>query len=232
MIFWSAFMLGLLGSLHCLGMCGPIAIALPGSHGRLHLVVSRLMYNAGRVLTYTLLGYVAGIAGRSITFAGWQNSLSIAMGAIIIVAILIPRRFVSNLFPSRFFGAVGVRFSAMWKEMFGRGTVSSLLAVGILNGFLPCGLVYVALAASITTGSAVDSLMYMVLFGLGTIPAMLTISLMGQVISTKVRLRLTRVVPIGAVVLGCLLILRGMSLGIPYVSPSNIQLAETTQSCH
>lgn len=225
-------MLGLVGSLHCLGMCGPIAIALPGSESRLRLLASRLMYNLGRILTYALLGYIAGIGGRSIAFSGWQNGLSIAMGILIIAAILIPRRFMSWLFPSQIFGVVGARFALIWKEMFGRGTVSSLLAIGILNGFLPCGLVYVAVAASMSSGIEIDSVMYMILFGLGTVPAMLTVSLLGQAISTRVRLRLTRLVPVGAVVLGCLLILRGMSLGIPYVSPSNSGTAETSQSCH
>jgi uncharacterized protein len=108
----------------------------------------------------------------------------------------------------------------------------SLLAIGILNGFLPCGLVYVALAASMTTGVALDSLVYMVVFGLGTIPAMLTVSILGQSLTAKVRLRLTRLVPIGALALGCLLILRGMSLGIPYVSPSNTNVVTATQDCH
>ncbi len=225
-------MLGLLGSLHCLGMCGPIAIALPGSNSKLRLIISRFMYNTGRVLAYMLLGYVAGIVGKTIAFAGFQNSLSIAMGVLIIVAIVIPLRFVTLLFPSRIFGVFGSRFSTIWKGVFGRGTMSSLLAVGILNGFLPCGLVYVALAASLTTGGAFDSLMYMALFGLGTIPAMLTISLMGQIIDAKVRLRLSRLAPVGAVLLGCLLILRGMSLGIPYVSPSNTETASTELSCH
>ncbi len=225
-------MLGLLGSLHCLGMCGPIAIALPGSNGKLHLFISRLMYNIGRILTYVLLGYVAGMVGKTIAFAGWQNALSIAMGILIIAAIVIPRKFVTHLFPSRLFGVVGARFSTIWKGVFGRGTISSLLAVGILNGFLPCGLVYVALAASMSTGGVFDSLMYMALFGLGTVPAMLTISLMGQIIGAKTRLRLSRLVPVGAVVLACLLILRGMSLGIPYVSPSNTETAATEQTCH
>ena len=225
-------MLGLLGSLHCLGMCGPIAIALPGSNGKLHLFISRLMYNIGRISTYVLLGYVAGMVGKTIAFAGWQNALSIAMGILIIAAIVIPQKFVTHLFPSRLFGVVGARFSTIWKGVFGRGTISSLLAVGILNGFLPCGLVYVALAASMSTGGVFDSLMYMALFGLGTVPAMLTVSLMGQIIGAKTRLRLSRLVPVGAVVLACLLILRGMSLGIPYVSPSNTETAATEQTCH
>jgi hypothetical protein len=213
-------------------MCGPIAISLPSGSGPLHHITSRIFYNMGRIMTYALLGYAAGIAGKSVAIAGWQNALSISVGGIIVLAVVIPTKFLSRLFPGEVYAVVGNRFTTLWKAVFGCGTLSSMLAVGILNGFLPCGLVYVAVGASMVLFDPFQSVVYMVSFGLGTFPLMFAVSMAGQLFASSFRLRLSRLVPVGALILGCLLILRGMSLGIPYVSPADPIHATDSQTCH
>ncbi|HOW32340.1 MAG TPA: sulfite exporter TauE/SafE family protein, partial [Bacteroidales bacterium] len=97
---------------------------------------------------------------------------------------------------------------------------SSLFLIGLLNGLLPCGLVYIAIAGSIGSGSALMGAIYMALFGLGTMPMLLAINLSGGFISTSLRKKINKLIPILVIIVGILFILRGLSLGIPYISPS------------
>jgi len=218
--YWSALVIGLAGSLHCVGMCGPIAIALPiGQDSRLMYTIGRVAYNIGRTLTYALLGLVCGFVGQTILMSDYQQGLSIALGVIILLAVFTPSKYTSKLVGkssnSKLFG----KLQDVWGRMFRKSTVWALFVVGLLNGFLPCGLVYLALAGSVATGSPQKGAMYMGLFGLGTLPVMMAMSLLGTMIGLKFKQRLRRLLPAAAVCLAVLFILRGMSLGIPYVSP-------------
>lgn len=218
----AALILGLAGSLHCLGMCGPLALALPGARAsRGEYVTGRIIYNAGRIATYALLGAVFGLIGKTLALAGWQRGLSIGAG----FAMLIAAFSLHRLAPAFNLGFL----RQAWGKLLGQRTLLSLFGIGLLNGLLPCGLVYVALAGAAATGDALHGAAFMAIFGAGTFPAMLAVSLAGRALSVPLRLKFQRVVPYAVGVLAVLLILRGMDLGIPYLSPA---LAIPHSCCH
>lgn len=211
-----AFLLGLLGSLHCAAMCGPLMLALPASGATpARFVTGRLIYQSGRVITYALLGVVAGLAGRSLVLAGLQRWFSIALGVAIIAGFLAARKIAVGAPVMRLIGGLKTAMAGQLKNR----NLRSLALLGFLNGLLPCGLTYVAMAGAAAQGNIAESIFYMIAFGLGTWPMMLGISVSGRLLPMPVRLRLRRLIPAGICALAALLILRGMSLGIPYVSP-------------
>ena len=217
---WSAFILGLAGSLHCIGMCGPIAIALPiGEGSRFTYTLGRIGYNVGRAITYAILGMICGFVGQTILMGGYQQGLSIALGILILLAVFVPGKYTTKLVGATGHSRLFDRLRGLWSRMFAKNSVGALFVVGLLNGFLPCGLVYLALAGSLATGAPVKGALYMAVFGLGTLPVMLAISLLGTMVGLAFKARLRKVLPVAAVFLAVLFILRGMSLGIPYVSP-------------
>jgi len=217
---WTAFIIGLAGSLHCIGMCGPIAVALPiGDVSRTRHIVGRITYNTGRILTYALLGLGAGLVGQTIKVSGYQQVLSIVLGVLILLAVFLPGRFGAVLIGSRLHARLFEPMRQLWGQLFGQNSVQSMFIVGLLNGFLPCGLVYVALAGAAITGTPLKGALYMAVFGSGTFPVMLAMSLIGRLLGAGFRTKLRKLVPVGAVLLGLLFVMRGMSLGIPYISP-------------
>jgi hypothetical protein len=230
---WTALLVGLAGSIHCIGMCGPIALALPlHSRAGFELLLSRINYNVGRVITYGILGGVAGIAGQGLFLGGTQQWLSILSGVILILSVIVP----SSLFRQLSVGLADT-YNNLIKEKLGsllaRRKPGRMFMIGILNGFLPCGLVYVALTGALNTGQAFNASLYMILFGLGTFPVMLAVSIFGQFIGTAVRNRISRLIPVFVILLGVLFILRGMNLGIKYISPSVRQNQKTEMpACH
>ena len=212
--------MGILGSFHCLGMCGPIAMAVPSRNdNRLSVVFDSLLYNIGRTLTYTLLGVLIGLIGSSISLAGYQNTISIAAGVILIITVFFPKRWSSKINEVPFFRAISTSFRKVFGKIMGMRTFGSLFILGLLNGLLPCGLVYMALTASIASGTVVGSATFMLFFGLGTLPMMASIFILKSVVSIDIRRKLTRLIPYGVAIVAVLLIMRGMSLNIPYVSP-------------
>lgn len=233
MDYISALVLGLVGSLHCAGMCGPIALALPLSNESWFARISGgLLYNTGRTITYALLGAIFGLAGMGIALGGLQQWASIGLGIIMVLSVIIPwlsmKGEALNKIIDRFTGL----FKKPLAKMFRVRTYRSLFIIGILNGFLPCGLVYIALAGALVTGEYLEGSIYMIFFGLGTIPMMLAISLAGNFISGKLRARLSKIIPVFIILLGILFILRGLNLGIPYISPKLSQQGEkATMEC-
>ncbi len=216
----SALLVGLAGSIHCAGMCGPIAIALPGGDETLwNVIADKSLYNFGRIITYGLIGTVAGLAGQGLYLAGIQQWVSILTGCLLILSLILPYS-ISKRFRS---SGIMIRFNSYLKEklgkLLGQKGMRSLFLIGLLNGFLPCGLVYVALAGAINTGKIINASVYMLLFGLGTFPMMFTISVFGKLIGPAVRRNLSRAIPVFIFILGVLFILRGMNLGIKYISP-------------
>lgn len=210
MYLWSAFGLGLLGSLHCLGMCGPIALALPrGNTDRLGYAVGRVLYNLGRVFTYGLLGALAGAIGQGVAMLGLQRGLSIGLGVLLLVGVLMGPRRLAALGGVRVVQRGVARLKAALGALLQRNASGTLLGIGLLNGLLPCGLVYVAMAGAAATGSAREGVLYMWLFGLGTLPLMLAASLAGHLVVARFRGRLRHVIPIGLALVAVLLIWRG-----------------------
>ena len=228
-VLWSALGLGIVGSLHCIGMCGPIALALPSTrHSRTRLLLHRLTYHLGRILTYMLLGVIVGSVGQMLTFAGFQQGLSLSAGLLILITLglsyLVPGT-LAQFQPNSQLLAITNRVRNFWSGLFRTPKFLSLFGIGLLNGFLPCGLLYVALAAAAATGNWLDGSLSMFFFGIGTIPALLAVSYLGSFLPAKIRGSAAKLIPVGALVMAVLLILRGLSLGIPYISPNLEQRA-------
>ncbi len=221
MLFYSALLVGLLGSFHCVGMCGPIAFALPLKKRNLwHILLSRIFYNLGRIFTYALLGGIVGLAGRGLLLSSSQQWLSILIGLGILVFWLLPSSISHRFGFLQPFQKLNFWVKQKFSALFRQKSISSYLLVGLLNGFLPCGLVYLALAGAIATGEVVDGMLYMALFGLGTFPTMLVVSLLGNFVKPRFKsLIYKRLLPGFTILLAFLFILRGLNLGIPYISP-------------
>jgi sulfite exporter TauE/SafE len=211
--------MGLLGSLHCIGMCGPLMLALPPAGAtRTRFLLGRFACQAGRVLTYVAMGIVFGLFGKTLAMAGWQRGLSIFAGVALIAAVAL-RGSRWSAQASGLIGQALARLRRSFGPLLQRRTTSAMFGIGLLNGLLPCGLVYIALAGAAATGSGSGGATFMAAFGFGTVPAMLGISLAGRMIQPTWRMRIQRAVPVAMVVLATLFILRGLNLGIPYISP-------------
>ncbi len=229
MQIWTAFLLGFAGSAHCAGMCGPLALALPaGGDGRSTFITGRLLYNTGRILTYALMGACFGLLGQGFVIAGLQRWVSLFFGALILIGLFASPRFTR---------AVPVTRAVNWlKSRLGnwlqRRTLGSLLGIGLLNGLLPCGLVYVACAGAATMGNFWQGIEYMLAFGFGTLPLMLAISLAGTKLQFALRFKLQRLIPVSLAIVGALLVLRGLALDIPYLSPRLPTQPGATDCCH
>jgi len=218
-IIGPAFMMGLAGSLHCIGMCGPLALSLPVSHSNnLSRISGGFIYNSGRILSYTSMGLIFGSLGNLIIAAEWQNSLSIGLGIIILLHLLFPKKYF-HFSTAATLGKPFMLLRQQLGKLFQSKKLSSLLFIGVLNGLLPCGLVYLALTSSIISASPVNGGMFMLFFGLGTFPMMFATVLMGNYLNQSLRQKIHKTVPALLFFMAVLLILRGMSLGIPFISP-------------
>ena len=220
MEIWAGFVIGFLGSFHCIGMCGPIALALPVfTQSNIELFIGRLLYNIGRVVSYSIFGLIFGLIGNRLFMIGLQQYLSILLGAGILFYVFLPAKYKARLSETKPYIAIKNVIQSIFTRLIKNPSTSSLFIFGIVNGFLPCGFVYVALAGAVTTGSLVESILFMILFGIGTIPVMLATSIAGKFINVTVRTRIRKLIPVLAVFLALIFILRGMNLGIPYLSP-------------
>lgn len=216
----TAFTIGFLGSFHCIGMCGPIAIALPvPNSSNLSFFTGRILYNIGRVVTYSLLGLLFGLVGGRIALADAQQIVSIILGVVIIIAVLLPQKYKNIFIQHKLVQKLAQPLKSNISILFKKGTFSALFLIGILNGFLPCGFVYIGLAGSIASGDAISGAAVMMLFGLGTVPAMFAATVFGKFINVGIRIKLRKTVPIFAIILAVVFIMRGLNLGIPYLSP-------------
>ncbi len=226
-MLWSAFLMGFLGSFHCIGMCGPIALSLP-ERG----VGYKLLYNIGRTLTYTLLGLVVGLVGQGAAFAGLQQSLSIAVGVLMLIIVIFTRYKHFDLPSTNVLNSIYTKVKSKLGSLFKSKSVIAPLFIGILNGLLPCGLVYAALFTALSMGSLQASGYYMFFFGVGTLPMMLGLGIFSGFITPLFRTKLNKAVPYFLAIVAILLILRGMNLGIPYVSPKIDGTGEMTHMNH
>ncbi len=231
-LFIAALPLGLLGSFHCIGMCGPIAVALPVHHyGFFKKYSGIFLYNLGRVLTYIVLGLLFGSLGQSFFMGGFQQLLSIGLGVLLLVSVLLTQ---TNWFIKPQFGTVYKFINAVKQQLtqlFHKKGLHFLFFMGLLNGLLPCGLVYLGIAGSIATGSYIKGAEFMLYFGLGTLPVMCAVSFLGQFITLKFRNYIRQSMPYVVGVMAVLLILRGLNLGIPYISLAFEKQSHTISCC-
>lgn len=220
MEIWTGFIVGLAGSLHCIGMCGPIVVALPVfGESQLKILMGRILYNLGRVVTYAALGALFGLFGSRLVLFGLQQDLSIALGVIILLYVLTPRKIKNRLAQTLFYRKTTDIIKVQFAGLISKKSNSSLFTIGLLNGLLPCGFVYVGIAGAVSTGSVLNGTLYMALFGLGTFPVMLATAIFGKVININIKQKINKLIPVFAVLLAILFILRGLNLGIPFISP-------------
>ncbi len=230
----SALILGMLGSLHCVGMCGPIAFMLPVDRSNSVKKISQIaIYHFGRLLAYSIIGLLFGLVGKSLYIFGFQQQLSIAIGILMIVVVLLPQRIIGKYQLSKpLYKLIGKVKSSLGQAL-KKKTADTFLTIGFLNGFLPCGLVYMAVFGAVATGNLLQGSLYMLLFGLGTIPLMTTAIYLGKFLNSNIKQRIQKVIPVLVMVIGVLFILRGLGLGIPYISPAPItEMATSTMECH
>jgi uncharacterized protein len=239
-MFWAALILGIGGSLHCLGMCGPIVMAVSSGRGKTGFE-GAFLYNTGRILTYTLLGLFFGLAGFGIRLAVMQNSLSLAAGLFLIamgLSALVGWKWkYGHRLTGRF---VHKGLSRLFKKQ----SIWRMLPIGMLNGLLPCGMVYMALIPALALGQPGAGAAFMFVFGLGTVPMLFALAMLKGRMPEGLRFKFNRITPVITLVIGVLFSLRGMELGIPYLSPktakmensldaaANDELVEEFKSCH
>jgi hypothetical protein len=225
------FLLGALGSAHCVGMCGPIVLAVPSARTSfLGRTGDGLLLNGGRVVTYALLGALFGVFGRGLHLAGLQQGVSLALGVIMLLALIVPALLRKDLFAGAVLASVGALRGAMARNL-RRTSPEGLLLTGLLNGLLPCGLVYFAIAGALVQDGAWNGAVFMAAFGLGTWPALFAVRMGGAWITDHWRSALRRVQPYVFAIMGLLFILRGLGLGIPFVSPIIHEVPVGQQDC-
>ncbi|MCS6771245.1 MAG: sulfite exporter TauE/SafE family protein [Kiritimatiellae bacterium] len=229
----SALVLGVAGSLHCAGMCGPLALALPRADGlsRRKLVFGRLLYNVGRAMTYAALGAVFGGIGHSLNLAGLQRAVSILCGVLLLLyasGALLPA------VPRGLSVWITRAMTPLQQIMVSRlrsGSLGNLFVIGMINGLLPCGLVYIALAGAVATGTSWHGALFMFLFGLGTAPLIFALGLAGPSLHARLRGRFRAVLPATIALLGVWFVLRGSNLGIPLLSPGQAPNHSSPSCC-
>ncbi len=222
-ILITALALGLMGSMHCIGMCGPIALSLPlRGHNLEQKLGSGVLYNIGRTTTYGMMGLFFGLIGQSFSMLGFQQGISITMGSIMIATILLPlifkKQFKVNI------DSLTAPIRRAIQRLFQDRSYKGLFLIGLANGLLPCGLVYLAIAGAIGTGSATLGALFMIVFGLGTLPMMMLIGWAGNFVTATARSQMNKAIPYLTLLIGVLFILRGLTLGIPFLSPPKEKL--------
>ncbi len=217
----TGFILGLGSNFHCIGMCGPIALAVPVNRKNNFTILSgALQYNIGRIITYAILGLIVGSIGLTISTLGVLQWLSILTGIGIILYAW--KQYFGKLLPSKIttqFSIQPILTKSLGKVIRSKNPFR-LFFLGFLNGLLPCGMVFIALTNALLTGDVIPSAIAMIAFGIGTLPAMIGVIFMMNKITQQARQKMTKIVPYLLTIVGLLIILRGLNLGIPYISPS------------
>ncbi|MFN8283481.1 MAG: sulfite exporter TauE/SafE family protein [Chitinophagales bacterium] len=228
-VITAGFIIGIVGSFHCIGMCGPIALALPVyNKPRYQRLFFIMLYNIGRMIAYASIGVLFGFFGKQFFIGGYQRYLSIILGMLVLMYLFFTSQLSSKIYFSRFTNFIQ---QTLGKLLRSDKKLYTYFFIGFLNGFLPCGLVYVAVAGATATGNVFNSALFMAVFGISTFPVMIAMSVLGKYISLKTRNYMRRLVPVFISVMAVLLILRGLNLGIPYVSPEIKATATGTHSC-
>jgi len=232
-MFFPAFLLGLISSFHCVGMCGPLAMSVPVQHLPTKTKnLSILLYHTGRVITYSLLGLLFGLLGRHIFIAGIQQEVSIILGISILLIVLYQRIFKKSYTP-KIIQLFTDKLYSIIRFLWGKHSLSGTYLLGMSNGLLPCGMVYFALAGALSSSSILESVLFMFLFGIGTLPLMLSVHITGTtLLSQSFRNKARKLVPLFLASMGVLLILRGLNLGIPFISPMLETETGKVISCH
>lgn len=230
-MLYTALIFGIISSLHCIGMCGPIVLMLPiDSKNPAKKVLQITTYHLGRLISYGTIGLVFGILGKGLYIAGLQQNLSIVLGILMIIFVIFPEKKVAKYNFSKPIFKLLSNVKSKLGNQFKNKSLLSLLSIGIVNGFLPCAMIYIALFGAMAMQNSTYGMLYMIVFGLGTVPMVSSLAYLNQFFTISFRNKLQKAIPIVVVVIGILFILRGLGLGISYVSPSNLNLFIKSES--
>jgi len=232
-VYLIAFTLGIFGSLHCLGMCGPLAMTAQTHHltTRLTTFYHAISYNLGRTLGYMFLGIIFGIFGSVLAFAGLQKLVSIGLGIVLILMFLFsvqPDNWISK---NKYISKVYFYISKSLGQLLKKTKTTSGWSLGILNGFLPCGLVYLALAGAISLQNVWGSMGFMLFFGFGTLPAMFMLMMSSHWLKPQWRLSLKKLYPVITLCMGAYLLYRGIFSSTP-IELNFIEALQNPIMCH
>lgn len=224
--------LGLLSSAHCIGMCGPLSLALPvSSLSPAKKTLALFVYNAGRIITYSIIGLIFGLAGRKIYLAGFQQKFSIVLGVLVIILVIqyyIFRKTNQSSFIKNIYQPVQQWIFKLWSNP----AKANYLLLGVANGLLPCAMVYIAVAGALSTTQVSNAVVFMAMFGAGTLPSMMLFTYFGSFLKMSARNTIKKAMPYLFAGMAVLLILRGMNLGIPFISPVMEPGPKEVVSCH
>lgn len=223
LIINTAFILGFAGSLHCFSMCGPISLLLPINRKKIiKMIFQNIIYQLGRILSYTILGLFFGIIGHSFSLIGLHKIISIFLGLNILLYVFFYKKIFYIKFLNQYLIKIINIFQSYIVYFIKKNNFFSLFIVGLLNGLLPCGLLYIAIFTSISMGNILYGGLFMLYFGIGTIPIMFITTIIGNYIKYFIKNNITKIIiPITLSFVGILLFLRGFGLDIKYLSPSN-----------
>lgn len=237
--FYLIFTLGLVSSLHCVSMCGPLVLSysLPlGSSKFSKQIFAHLSYNAGRIITYALLGIVAGLFGGTVGFlgqiAGFENVAAIVAGVLMVVSGIIMLDLIPNkklqkfnplIYTQKFLRPLGRRISST--------SIRSKFSLGLILGFMPCGLIYAALFKAMATGTMLAGAITMIAFGLGTSMSLLAIGIFSSAFSLKLNRWGNKLAAISVLLLGLFLVSRGVMPLMASAKQNSLQDSEVP-ACH
>lgn len=228
----AAFVLGVAGSAHCIGMCGPIALAVPSPRNtHLSRLGSGLLLNAGRLVSYSFLGAAIGAFGAGLELVGLQRGVTISAGVLLLLTVLVPG-LLERWAPTGRIAMWIARLRSVLARNLERTSPEALFFTGVLNGLLPCGLVYAALIGAAAMTDALEGAAFMAFFALGTWPALVAVRISAGLLGDGLRHRLRRLAPVLVAMVAVLIILRGLELGIPYVSPDFAAVPNGANACH
>ncbi|MFY0689222.1 MAG: sulfite exporter TauE/SafE family protein [Cyclobacteriaceae bacterium] len=227
-IIWTGFVLGMMGSVHCVGMCGPLAAAVPSKPDR--PMISALLFNGGRVLTYGFIGVVLGLVGFGINLMGLQSYLSVFTGILLLGALVYPQLLKGKLGRNPLAKKINLWMVARMKQL----SFGSIFTLGMLNGLLPCGLIWVALAGAMETGYVETAGLYMVLFGIGNSIPLFMIKVSKDFFLKLTAWRPKRMVPYLSFGLAVFFILRGSVMMLPadQANSRTIEFLQTITLCN
>ena len=216
-MYWVAFTLGFFGSLHCVGMCGPLAFGMLAhrSKNAMGLLPDVIFYNLGRLVSYSFLGLIIGIVGGVISLGGFQRGLSIFLGVLLLIVAAFSLNLDVLIGKQRHIQSLYKYISSKLQSFVKMGKSVPSIQAGVINGLLPCGLVYVALMAAVTLSNVWGTIGFMTFFGLGTFPAMIVVVLLPKFLNIKYRLVLQKLYPFFIGLTGIYLIYRGIMSKLP-----------------
>ena len=212
-----ALSIGFLGSLHCVGMCGPLVWGTMqlNQQSKTSKAFQILLYTISKAFAYGLLGLLVGAIGEFLFIGNTQKYFSIGAGIVLIGLFVLSLDVEKALFKiPAFKNFYNKSFQSISKMIQSYGD-KSVVVIGFFNGLLPCGLVYLALAGSLLYPSPIASGTFMFIFGLGTIPALLGVGLGFSLLQGKWRQQLRMVFPVVQLLVGVILIYRGIVVQAP-----------------